>query len=329
MRVAVIGACGWAGQRHLAAFRALEASVTHLVDHSPQCAEAAREIGAEAVADYRDILDIKLDGVSIALPPSEQPEISKAFLQRGVSVLCEKPVAMNAAQAQDVCDFVRRMPDALFMPGFLLRFHPTYLRIRDIIRSGDLGRIHELRIDGRVKKGSVTGWRLDQGMGGVALVNAIHAFDLARWLVGELDQPAFSTIGNRHFDIPTEDWMDCILYSETGVRVQIRSGWWPFLEQDFCSLDMEGWILRVRLEGERGALVQTHDGYLHVDAAGTTPVKTAAMPDLFASEVAYFLDCVKNKTASQITADDNLAAQSLVEQCKARAVPEPVRTAAE
>ena len=329
MRVAVIGACGWAGQRHLAAFRALEASVTHLVDHNPQCAEAAREIGAEAVADYRDILDIKLDGVSIALPPSEQPEISKAFLQRGVSVLCEKPVAMNAAQAQDVCDFVHRMPDALFMPGFLLRFHPTYLRIRDIIRSGDLGRVRNLRIDSRVTKSAVMGWRLDPAMGGVALVNAIHAFDLARWLVGELDAPVFSATGNRHFDIPTEDWMDCILYSEGGTRVQIEAAWWPFHEEDFCSLDIGGWVLRVRLEGERGALVQTQDGYLQVDAAGTTSVQMGAAPDLFQSEAAHFLDCVKNKTAPQIAAADNLAAQSLVEQCKARAAPEPVRAAAE
>jgi len=320
MKVAVIGACGWAGQRHLAAFRALGASVTHVVDHNPRRSEVAAAIGAVALQDHGDLRDADLDAVSIALPPADQPDICKAFLQRGVSVLCEKPVAMNAAQAGEIRDFAAATPDAVFMPGFLLRFHPIFLRMRAIIQSGELGRIHEFRFDGRVKRTEITGWRCDRSMGGVSLVNAIHAFDLARWLVGELDAPVFSTIGNRHFRIPTEDWMDSILHSKSGARVQIRSAWWPFREDDVCTLDLDGWVVRLRIEGESGVLVLTRDGYLHMRSGGTTPVTVDATTDLFQAEVAQFLDCVKNGTAAPITADDNLAAQRLVEQTRDRAM---------
>ena len=319
MKVAVIGACGWAGQRHLAAFRSLGAQVTHLVDPDPRCADIATAIGAKALSDHRDLRDVDLDAVSIALPPADQPDICKAFLQRGVSVLCEKPVAMNATQAEDMRDFAAGLSGAVFMPGFLLRFHPVFLRMRAIIQSGELGRIHEFRFDGRVKRTEITGWRCDPGMGGVALVNAIHAFDLARWMVGELGAPVFSTIGNRHFPIPTEDWMDAILYSSAGTRVQIRSAWWPFREDDICTLDLDGWVVRLRIEGERGTLVLTRDGYMHVHSGGTAAVAVDSTADLFQAEIAQFLDCVKNKTAAPITADDNLAAQRLVEQTKSRA----------
>jgi predicted dehydrogenase len=319
MKVAVIGACGWAGQRHLAAFRALGADVSHIVDCSPARVGTAQQCGAAAVEDYRDILDTTFDAVSIALPPSRQPDVCKEFLRRGVPVLCEKPVAMNVRQAEDIRDFVGGLPGAVFMPAFLLRFHPVFLRMRELIQSGELGRIDELRIDGRVKRTSITGWRLDQDMGGVSLVNAIHLFDLARWFLGEVDPPVFATTGNRHFDIPTEDWMDSILHSASGTRIQLRSAWWPFHEEDFCALDIEGWVLRLRLEGELGSLVLTQDGYLHVRPEKTVATSMDMGVDLFRCEIAHFLDAVKCKIAPRITVDDNLAAQRLVEQTKARA----------
>jgi predicted dehydrogenase len=319
MKVAVIGACGWAGQRHLAAFRALGANVSHIVDHHPDRVDVATRNGAVAVQHYHDILDIAFDAVSIALPPSQQPDICKAFLGRGVSVLCEKPVAMNVRQAEDIREFVGGVSDAVFMPAFLLRFHPVFLRMRELIQSGELGRINELRIDGRVKRTSITGWRLDHDMGGVSLVNAIHMFDLARWFLGEIDPPVFATIGNWHFDIPTEDWMDSILYSARGTRIQLRSAWWPFHEEDFCALDIDGWVLRLRLEGELGTLVLTQDGYLHVRPSATTSVRMEMGIDLFQAETAHFLDAVKRKTTPHITVEDNLAAQRLVEQTKIRA----------
>ena len=319
MKIAVIGACGWAGQRHLAAFRSLGVQVTHLVDPDPRCAAIAAAIGARALGDHRDLRNADLDAVSVALPPADQPDVCKAFLQRGVSVLCEKPVAATAVQAAEIRDLAAERSGAVFMPGFLLRFHPVFLRMRAIVLSGELGPIHELKIDGRVKRTEITGWRCDPNMGGVALVNAIHAFDLARWLVGELGPPVFSTIGNRHFPIATEDWMDAILYSKSGARVQIRSAWWPFREDDIDTLDLDGWVVRLRIEAERGTLILTRDGYMHVHSGGTAAIAMHSTIDLFQAEIAQFLDCVKNKKVTPITADDNLAAQRLVEQTKSRA----------
>jgi predicted dehydrogenase len=319
MKVAVIGARGWAGGRHLAAFRKLKADVRFIVETHPDAKAIAAQSGAVAVDDYRHILDEPLDAVSIALPPSEQPEMAVAFLKKGIPVLCEKPLAMNARDAAALTRAVRGIAGAILMPGFLLHFHPVLSRIRDIIRSGELGRVHELRIDGRVQKSEITGWRLDPRMGGASLVNAVHSFDLARWFLGEAQPPVFSEIGNRTFDIPTEDWMDSI-FTAGGSRVYIRSAWWPFREDDFMTLDIEGWVLRLRVDGERGSIVLTRDGYLHVRANGTETVAMASTIDLFEREMKYFLDCVQRKVQPDITVEDNEAAQLLVDQTKEGAV---------
>jgi predicted dehydrogenase len=312
MKVGVIGACGWAGQRHAEAFIKAGAKLAHIVDSSPSCTDIATRFGASGHRSYRDILDAGLDAVSIALPPSEQPDICREFLSRGVSVLCEKPVAAGIPAAQDIASYVEKNTSSVFMPAFLLRFHPSFRQIRDIIQSGELGRIEELQIDSRVKKDSVSGWRLDRTMGGVALVNGIHSYDLARWLLGEIDPPASSETGNRFFDIPTEDWAESVHSSQAGARVRIRSAWWPYREADDLSLDMEGWVMRLRLEAERGVIVLTREGFLHTSHDCVEAIKTNAAHDLFLAEIVHFLDCIRRNVAPSVSVFDNLAAQKLV-----------------
>ncbi len=116
---------------------------------------AARSVDkAQAYADEHGIRGIDkdyaaraasdaVDLVYNALPPSGHMEWSIAALEAGKHVLCEKPFAMNAGQAQRMVDVASASPGVL-VEAFHHRFHPLHERILEIVASGRLGDIQRL-----------------------------------------------------------------------------------------------------------------------------------------------------------------------------------------
>jgi myo-inositol 2-dehydrogenase / D-chiro-inositol 1-dehydrogenase len=172
---AIVGMCGWAGTRHLAAYRQLEVAVTHFLDPAPDAEALARRLGIARVASVEALAGAPVDVVSVALPPSLQPDACRALLAAGKPVLCEKPMAATTADAATL----ERVVGATLMPAFLLRFHPVYRRMKALIDSGEHGALRELAIDSRVLKADVAGWRGDASSCGAMQVNGIHSVDMA------------------------------------------------------------------------------------------------------------------------------------------------------
>src|SRR5688572_6856703 len=102
LRVGVIGV-GWAGLQHLAAYDALPgvATVAVAAVEAQARAEAAAQHGVEQQFDrWEDLLGVDgLDAVSVATPTFLHAPIAIAALERGLHVLCEKPIARTAAEA--------------------------------------------------------------------------------------------------------------------------------------------------------------------------------------------------------------------------------------
>src|SRR5690606_6788388 len=100
VRVGVIGICGF-GRFHAEAFAELGWTVAAGADRSPELASVAARFGAEPHRDYRDLLARgDLDAVTVSLPPRLHPAVVTASLEAGLPVLCEKPVAPSAAEAE-------------------------------------------------------------------------------------------------------------------------------------------------------------------------------------------------------------------------------------
>ncbi len=92
---------------------------------------------AGGVADYKE-LDGKVSGVIVATPPSSHYTISKWFLERGVDVLCEKPLTENYQEARELVQLAETH-NAKLAVNQTRRFFPTYKKIRELIASGVLG----------------------------------------------------------------------------------------------------------------------------------------------------------------------------------------------
>jgi len=121
--------------------------------HSEVVAIASRDLGkAQAAAaqlgipkaygSYEELLaDPQIDAIYNPLPNHLHVPMTLAATKAGKHVLCEKPIALSAAEAEQLRDVP---PDRLVLEAFMIRFHPQWLRAREIIRSGELGEVRAI-----------------------------------------------------------------------------------------------------------------------------------------------------------------------------------------
>jgi predicted dehydrogenase len=150
----------------------------------------AREFGIPVVAaDWREVVaHPEVDLVSIVTPPVTHAEMAVGALEAGKAVLCEKPMAMNAAETGRMCE-AARAADGLALIDHELRFLPARRRMRELIQGGGLGRVRHAKFlfrgDSRAAADRPWSWWSDERAGGGAL-GAIgsHAVDALQWLLG-------------------------------------------------------------------------------------------------------------------------------------------------
>jgi predicted dehydrogenase len=102
----------------------------------------ANDLGIpQAFGSYEELLaDRSIEAVYIPLPNHMHAEWVKKAADAGKHVLCEKPFAMNAVEAADAIRHAERR-GVLVMEAFMYRFHPQWVRAREIIRSGEIGQV--------------------------------------------------------------------------------------------------------------------------------------------------------------------------------------------
>jgi predicted dehydrogenase len=105
---------------------------------------AAKHGIATAYGSYEELIaDPEVDAVYIALPNGLHGRWTRAALDAGKHVLCEKPFTANAAEAADVAARAAAS-DRVVMEAFHYRYHPMALRIEEIIASGELGKLERV-----------------------------------------------------------------------------------------------------------------------------------------------------------------------------------------
>ena len=209
--VGIIGS-GFARTTQIPGFAACEgARVVAIASGRRENAErVAREFGIPTVADdWRGVVGREdVDLVSVVTPPVTHLEMTLAALDAGKAVLCEKPMAMDAAEA----DLMRRRAGekgALALIDHELRFLPGRLKARELLRRGEIGEVRHAKLlyraDSRAARGRKWDWWSDEASGGGAL-GAIgsHAVDGFRWLLGAEVTHVFGSLATHVAERPDE-----------------------------------------------------------------------------------------------------------------------------
>jgi predicted dehydrogenase len=143
VRVAVIGA-GYLGRFHAQKYAAMnDVSLVGVVDVDRSQAEAvAEEVGTAAFTDMTSLLT-KVDAVSIVVPTAAHFETSRAFLERGIDLLIEKPMATTLEEADKLIEMAEAN-GAIIQVGHLERFNSAVVALEDIVRNPRFIESHRL-----------------------------------------------------------------------------------------------------------------------------------------------------------------------------------------
>jgi UDP-2-acetamido-3-amino-2,3-dideoxy-glucuronate N-acetyltransferase len=141
-RVAVIG-CGYWGKNLVRVFDQLSA-LAAVYDPDPIVATAMTEAHRVPARAWPELLaDDAVDAVAIAAPAARHHELVHEALRAGKHVFVEKPLALSVADAKQLCD-AADADGRVLMVGHLLQYHPAFLRLRELVAEGVLGRVQYL-----------------------------------------------------------------------------------------------------------------------------------------------------------------------------------------
>ena len=128
-----------------------------------------------------------MDAVVIVTPTSTHASLIEACLRAGKAVWSEKPIALDLAETDRIVALWRETGVPVQL-GFMRRFDPGYVRAKQLIDSGQLGRVEQFRAYSRDTYPPPL--EFIRHSGGSFLDMSVHDFDLARFLVGEVEEVA-------------------------------------------------------------------------------------------------------------------------------------------
>lgn len=184
----------------------------------------------DGVRYYRtpdQLLSEELDVLFVCLTNDVAAEVTMAGLRRGLHVFCEKPPGRFVEEVRNVIACEREHPGLKLMYGFNHRYHESVQDALRILRSGELGRVIDMRgFYGKAKliTFNQTDWRTRREIagGGVLLDQGIHMVDLMRLFGGEFTQ-VHSFVSNRTWRYDVEDNAYAIMKTDDGVVAMLNS----------------------------------------------------------------------------------------------------------
>jgi predicted dehydrogenase len=233
-RIGFLG-LGWIGLDRMKAIAAAEtAEIVGLGDLSPEMIAQAAGLapGAEQVASLDALLALGLDGLVIATPSALHAEQSLAALEAGVAVFCQKPLGRTAREVEAVVAAARRR-DLLLGVDLSYRHTQGMARLRELVRTGALGRIQAAELVFHNAYGPDKPWFYDPALsgGGCVMDLGIHLVDLALWA---LDFPKVRNVASHLFaggeplaERPdrVEDFALATIELEDGAVIRIACSW--------------------------------------------------------------------------------------------------------
>ena len=176
---------------------------------------------------YQRLLTEPLDVLIVCMTNDIAAEVTIAGLEAGLHVFCEKPPGRDVADIERVIETERRHPGRKLMYGFNHRYHESVREALRILRSGELGRMINMRgMYGKSKLITFNqpDWRTKRAIagGGVLLDQGIHMVDLMRLFGGEFcDVHSFVSNGTWGYDV--EDNAYALMRSRDGVVAMLHS----------------------------------------------------------------------------------------------------------
>jgi predicted dehydrogenase len=248
----------------------------------PQLERSVLPADAKWYPDWRELLQNsdELDAVDICLPTHLHKEVAISALERGLHVLCEKPMALTSSDCDEILNAASKS-GRIFMVGQVLRFMFPYRYAATFIDFIGHNSVRSCVMTRKTGYPKWSEWLANEKNSGGAILDLLsHDIDMALKLFG---RPASVSAGS---DGGIDTMLGFMHYSN-GLEVQIQGGWYepelPFsagfeIRGNDASLTFEGGKLQRTLQGDKQDVeIPEHLEYF--------------------DQIAYFIDCCRHNTA--------------------------------
>ena len=194
----------------------------------PVAEQAVAGTGARAVTELGAFLDTPMDAVVVSTPPHLHEEPVVGALERGLHVLCEKPLSNTLAAGRRMVD-AALAADRVLAVGFNLRYYPFVRFVREAVDGGVVGKVDHVRVfgghNGLHNFGHDWEYRMPESGGGAMMDIGIHMTDLARYFLGEITEVSGVMTENMYGLEGSEDNAMAVFRSPDGIPASYQATW--------------------------------------------------------------------------------------------------------
>lgn len=328
LRVGIIGCGSITEKRHAPEYAGNpNVEIAAFYDINKKRAELMAEMfGGKAVDDYMEILnDPNIDAVSDCTPNDMHCVISTTAMKCRKHVLCEKPMAKTLEQAEEIVK-VQKETGKIFMMDHNQRFTEAHKRVREIVESGEMGKVITFRTtfghggpESWTESKSKNTWffKKDRCEYGAVGDLGVHKLDLVRFLIGD-EFAGISGMGgilHKTFEngepIEVYDNTVCLLRMKSGVIGTGAFSWTYYGQEDNSTiLYLEKGIIRIYDDPKYQIKIIYEDGSvseLEVEAIQTNDNQTKT------GVIDAFVETILEDKESPVPAEEGLASIKVVD----------------
>ena len=319
MKLAIVG-CGLIARSHVNAVNGIEnAFVAAVCDIKKEAAEViGKEIGCPAYMDAEKMLDeIRPDAVVICVPTFVHEQYVAMCADRGIHVLCEKPLERTVSACEQLIHQVKKSK-IIFMTAQVVRFWTGYTDIKRMFDNDEIGQVymmHLRRVSSRA--GQYGQWLFEPDLGGGAMHDMlVHDVDYLRYVAGPFEKAYANAV---------KDETGC--YNNVMANIVHKNGIHAVAEVSFTmqtgypfsfSLHIVGTKATVEYSYAAGATIAARSGSKSEMKIWRKDKGLEVVPveeyDAYQKQMSYFLSCIKeNKQPEIITPDQSLDVIKMVD----------------
>jgi len=238
----------------------------------------------------------EIDAVVLGIPNKFHAPYALAAIAAGKDVFIEKPLAMNPAEGKKIAAAARRQKRVV-MAGHMWRFDHEVNFVREVVKSGRLGRVIKTKGFGIHVNWGPGGWFTQKKLaGGGALADmGVHALDTARYIMGD-PKPVrvYARIGTHYGDYDVDDTGTLMISWDNGATSLVESGWWqPHMDGPEAATRLycaEGYAslfpteFKFKLGGHAGEF-----------KAPMPPRSEHCDQGMYDRQMAHFIDCLRRR----------------------------------
>ena len=316
-RVGVIGV-GHLGKQHARIYHQLGALAAVVDADAARGAEIAAAYAVPHYADFRQLFG-KVDAVSVAVPTVGHHDVAKAFLERGIPALVEKPLTKTIEQGEELCR-IARAKNVVLQVGHVERFNPAVTAVLDVIKKPRFIEVHRL-----------SPFRFRSSDIDVVLDLMIHDLDIVLHLTGSplarVDAVGMSLLfGKEDMANARLEFEDGCVANLTASRISEKSMRKTRIFSEDCyvtvdTLAKEAWIYRTTPQLGEALAKLPKDRDLNLADLATIPKEFYSVQEVklaeeepLARELQSFLEAVEQKKEPVVPGEHGVRAMKAAER---------------